>query len=190
LGQLGALQTMKRTSFSPETRRRSTQFEIEFRREEVLRLRLAHLSEPEIAERLCVSAATVSRDLRNIHENWGERFRAEFDPLREINEAVAVYSVLEAAALRELVRLESEPSKSTTAAKMKTIHAAGAMRARRVEVLVAAGLMNTTDLRSQSTLPRAADIRAAIEDADREPAWCPGDGGASVSRPAELAGCG
>src|SRR5438876_8575249 len=32
------------------------------------------------------------------------------------------------------------PTSSTTAAKMKAIHAAGAMRARRVEVLVAAGL--------------------------------------------------
>jgi len=51
--------------------------------------------------------------------------------------------VLEAAALRELVRLETEAN-GGTGAKMKCINAAGAMRARRVEVLVAAGLMNAT----------------------------------------------
>ena len=72
-----------------ETRSRSTYAEIEIRREQVLRLRFARLSEPEIAERLRVSASTVSRDLQVIHESWGERFRAEFDPLREINEAIA-----------------------------------------------------------------------------------------------------
>ena len=62
-----------------ETRSRSTYAEIEIRREQVLRLRFARLSEPEIAERLRVSASTVSRDLQVIHESWGERFRAEFD---------------------------------------------------------------------------------------------------------------
>ena len=115
----------------------------------------------------------MSRDLRVIHQSWGERFRAEFDPLREINEAVALYSVLEGAALRELVRLETEAN-GGTAAKVKCIHAAGAMRARRVEVLVAAGLMSATDLRPHSTLPRAAEIRAAIESAQFEPCDAPG----------------
>ena len=177
-----------------ETRGRSTYAEIEIRREQVLRLRFARLSEPEIAERLRVSASTVSRDLQVIHESWGERFRAEFHPLREINEAIALYAVLEAAALRELVRLETEAN-GGTAGKMKCIHAAGAMRSRRVDVLVAAGLMNATELRAQHALPRAAEIRAAVEAAqlephevihDGSPARRPGDGASSFSLPAEL----
>ena len=70
-----------------ETRSRSTYAEIEIRREQVLRLRFARLSEPEIAERLRVSASTVSRDLQVIHESWGERFRAEFDPEPKLGHA-------------------------------------------------------------------------------------------------------
>ena len=48
-----------------ETRGRSTYAEIEIRREQVLRLRFARLSEPEIAERLRVSAPGFHLNKRN-----------------------------------------------------------------------------------------------------------------------------
>jgi hypothetical protein len=56
--------------------------------------------------------------------------QAEFLRLMTLAEAVALYSVLEGAAVRELMRLEAEAD-SGAAAKVKCIHAAGAMRSRR-----------------------------------------------------------
>jgi transposase len=50
--------------------RRATDAEIKRRRIQVLRLRFAQLSEPEIAERLGVSASTISRDLQAVHDGW------------------------------------------------------------------------------------------------------------------------
>jgi hypothetical protein len=155
------------------------------------------LSEPEIAERLRVSAATASRHLKAIHESWGTGFRAEFDPLREIHEAIALYKVLEAAALEELVRLETEGDSRTAAesqmhpCRWRDVCPPG-------RSACGGGLLNAAELRAQNTLPRAAEIRAAVEAAQLEPgnmirdgapAWRPGDRESSLSLPTELTGC-
>jgi hypothetical protein len=132
-----------------------TNGEVELRRNRALQLRLAGLGESEIAEWLCVSAATISRDLKDIQEGWGRQFRDEFDVVRELAEAVALYSLLEGAAVRELMRLEAEAD-SGASAKTRCILAAGAMRSRRVELLAAAGLMSATELRPQGALPTPA----------------------------------
>jgi predicted transcriptional regulator len=147
-----------------ESRNRATDAEIQLRRVQVLRLRFAELSETEIAERLGVSPSTVSRDLEATQDQCSERFRSSFDVGRELAEAVALFEVLEGAAVRELVRLEPEVV-GGAAAKVKCIHAAGAMRSRRVELLAAVGLMAANNVRPRNELPSAAEIRLAIESA-------------------------
>jgi predicted transcriptional regulator len=167
-----------------EGRHRATDLEIETRRAHVVRLRFARLSEPEIAEKLSVSPSTVSRDLQAIHENWGQRFQANFDAVRELAEAVALFELLEGAAVKELVRLETEGS-SGAAATMRCILTAASMRAQRINLLLTAGVIAESAVRPRSALPRAAEIKAAIESArlepceivrNAEPAWRPRGG--------------
>src|SRR5438046_6995556 len=119
---------------------RATEAEIERRRTEVLRLRFAQLSESEIATTLGISVPTVSRDLAAIQAKWADRFGTAFDPARELGEAVALYTNLEGAALRELHRLEGK-SHASTAEALKCIQTAGAMRANRIDLLVECGLV-------------------------------------------------
>lgn len=143
------------------TRQRATDGEIEVRRQQVLRLRLARFSEPEIGARLGVSPATVSRDLAEIQKTWGERFQNQFDVLRELAETVALYELLEGAAVRELIRLEADPKAGTTS-KVKAIVAAGNNRKIRTDLLVSAGLLVALPPPSSHNLPTAAEIQAAL----------------------------
>jgi hypothetical protein len=144
-----------------EDRHRATDAEIEIRRAQVLRLRFAGLTESEIAGRFGVSTATVSRDLAEIHENWAERFRSKFDVVDELADAASLFQVLEAATVRELLRLEAKENGST-ASMVKCIQVAGAMRTRRINLLVIAGLMTAIPLAAHG-LPSAEVIRQAIE---------------------------
>jgi predicted transcriptional regulator len=145
-----------------ESRNRATDAEIERRRAQALRLRFARLSEPEIAERLGVSPATVSRDLQVVHQTWGERFQTHFDLGRELVEAVLLFEILEGAAVKQLVRLEGEADSGATAI-VKCVLAAAELRTRRLNLFAAAGLIGDSPVRTQTALPSAAEIRAAIE---------------------------
>jgi hypothetical protein len=137
-------------------RRRTTLGELESRRSEALRLRFAGESESRIAERLGVSVATISRDLRATRESLSREFNdAEF-ARHEIASAVSLFTFLENAAVRELLRLDADPS--ATNAKVKCILAAHTMRLARLEALAAVGLI-TMSLPSPNSLPRAAKIR-------------------------------
>ena len=51
----------------------SKQDEIQARRNQVATLRLAHLTQAEIAKRLGVSVGTVNSDLQAIRDEWAER---------------------------------------------------------------------------------------------------------------------
>lgn len=53
--------------------------EIAARRHQVATLRLAHLTQAEIARRLDVSVGTVNSDLQAIREEWAERRRSSFE---------------------------------------------------------------------------------------------------------------
>lgn len=53
--------------------------EIEARRQRVATMRLAHLSQREIAEQLGVSLGTVNQDLRAIRDEWLERRVSAYD---------------------------------------------------------------------------------------------------------------
>lgn len=52
---------------------RYTKDGMESRREQVATLRLQHLTQEQIADRLGVSMATVSRDLQAVRDEWAER---------------------------------------------------------------------------------------------------------------------
>ena len=147
------------------SKRRSTPAEVEHRRERVLRLRFARLGEAEIARQLAVSASTVSRDLAAIHEHWGDRFRASFDLGHEIAEAAEFFSILEAEALKELIRLDGQAGPAT-GSRIRCLWAARAMREAKLDLLATAGLL--TALPPQHRLPRAAEIRAVLQAARRE----------------------
>ena len=53
--------------------------EIAARRQQVATLRLAHLSQAEIARKLGVSVGTVNADLQAIRQEWAERRRSSFE---------------------------------------------------------------------------------------------------------------
>ena len=57
----------------------SKQDEITARRNQVATLRLAHLTQAEIAARVGVSVGTVNADLKAIREAWQERARTSID---------------------------------------------------------------------------------------------------------------
>jgi len=140
---------------------RATEAEIEQRRAEVLRLRFAQLSESEIAERMGVSVPTVSRDLAAIQAEWANRFGTEFEPARELGEAVALYKHLEGAALRELHRVEAEGG--STAARLKCMQTAGAMRDSRLDLLHKCGLVGKkVEPPPQNRIQNANEIRERL----------------------------
>jgi hypothetical protein len=143
------------------SRQRATAAEVEVRRAAVLRLRLAKLSESEIAKELKVSTATISRDLAAVKEAWAERFRTEFDPLHEVGEGISVYELLEGSAIRELDRLEKAEPGATTLDKMRCVATAKAIRQARIDFLLVVGFFNTP-LNGASRLPTADEIRRAI----------------------------
>ena len=109
----------------------------------MLRLRFAALFEPEIAQKLNTSAATVSRDLQAIHKSWGARSRDSFDVVGEVAESVALFGMLEASALRELIRLEAQAN-SVTGSKIRCLWAARAMREARLDLLAAVGIIGAS----------------------------------------------
>jgi transcriptional regulator with XRE-family HTH domain len=53
--------------------------EIASRRQQVATLRLAHLTQAEIARKLDVSVGTVNADLQAIRQEWSERRRSSFE---------------------------------------------------------------------------------------------------------------
>ena len=141
-------------------RHRATPFEIEERRTRVVHLRHAGLSEPEIGRRLGVSAATVSRDLQTVREDWSRRFGSNYDAAREVGEGVSLFGLLEATAIRELLRLESE-TKRSTGAMMQCCWVARSARQARIDLLVSAGVIGA----EQETTPTrtdAASIRSYL----------------------------
>jgi predicted transcriptional regulator len=140
---------------------RATTAEIVARRARVLRLRLTGLSEPEIGEQLGVSAATVSRDLIAVQQGWAEEFGDRFNAKAEIGESVALFGVLEAAAMRELAKLEAE--NGSTSQKVRCLWAARGMRQAKHDLLMATGMIrHGSDMPPASNLPTAAEIRRAI----------------------------
>jgi len=141
-------------------RHRATATEVQLRRAEVIRLRFARLSEPDIARRLGVSAATISRDLRAIHDSWSERLQSSFNVSLELGEAVALFNTLESSAVRELVRLQDKGN-AKTASVVRCILAARTIREARLNLFVSVGLIPPT-LSAANQLPRADDVRRAI----------------------------
>ena len=117
------------------SRHRATTAEIEERRAEVVRLRFAGLSEREIAKRVAVSAPTVSRDLAAARAEFGRSHNAA----HEVGEGVSLFALLEATAIRELVRLEAEGTPAT-GAKMQCCWLAKSARQARLDLLHAMGL--------------------------------------------------
>lgn len=142
------------------SRYRATPAEVEQRRALVLRCRFARMGEAEIARRLAVSTSTVSRDLEAIHKDWGSRFRDSFDVAHEVAEAAELFGLLEAEALKELLRLDGQ-ARASTGSRMRCLWAARSMREARLDLLVGAGLL--TALTPMNRLPRAAEIRAALQ---------------------------
>jgi predicted DNA-binding protein (UPF0251 family) len=154
-----ALQLVRQASHvsgTPKTRARKVEMEV--RRGEVLRLRLAHVSEEEIGRQLGVSRATACRDLQAVRTQWSERF-ADFDPVAEVGEALALYELLEGATIRELMQL---PDGATTS-KLKCVLAAVATRRARIDLLELVGLMDRSLCPQASSLPTAQEIRRALE---------------------------
>lgn len=139
-------------------RYQATAAEIEERRARAVRLRFARLSESEIAQKLNVSAATVCRDLRAAQQDWAQRFGRQRDAAEEVGEAIALFQLLEGAAIDELNRLESEKD-SSTGAKMQTLWAARAMRLARLDLLVTTGALKPI---VESGTMRATELRAVL----------------------------
>lgn len=139
-------------------RYKATAAEIAERRARAVRLRFARQSESEIAQQLQVSVATGSRDLRAAQEDWAKRFGSRRDAAEEVGEAVALFELLEGAAVDELVRLESADGAST-GARMQCLWAARAMRLARLDLLVTAGVIKPDE---SSTL-QAAQLRMVLQ---------------------------
>jgi transposase len=144
------------------TKHRATIDEIGVRRAEVVRLRFTGMSEPEIAGQLRVSSATVCRDLQAIQQTWGDQLGKNFDAKNEVAEALGLFELLEAAAVRELAKLESHGYRAT-ASRMKCLSAARTMRSARIDLLAGIGFLGPS--LPTTNIPNAASIRLALRDA-------------------------
>jgi hypothetical protein len=118
-------------------------------------MRFSGMNQGEIGEALGVSASTICRDLEAVHEEIGTQLQARETMLREVTEATALYGMLEAAAFRELVRLEAD-DEATTGAKIKAIAAVHAMRRARLDLLASVGVL-------RGGLPEPSGISSAVE---------------------------
>lgn len=76
--------------------------EIANRRRVVATMRLAHLTQEEIAHRLGVSAGTISGDMQAIRQEWAERRRTDYDEW--VGEELAKLDRLEQALIPKAVQ--------------------------------------------------------------------------------------
>ena len=140
---------------------RRTPVELEERRLQVLTLRLCRLPQRQIAGALKVDQSTISRDLQWIAQHWRERYGTPpgLDPAEEIGEAIAVFTDVEGAALRDYHRLTLDQAKQRNACLRMAILA----RQMRVNLLLDLGFLDRQIGNIGGTLG-ADTIRQALGD--------------------------
>ena len=164
-----------------KNRHRATTTEIQERRARVVALRFAKFSELEIGRRLGISASTASRDLQAAREEWTRRFGNNYDSGKEVGEGVALFGLLEATAVRELLRLEAE-TKRSTGAMMQCCWVARSARQARIDLLVDSGVIGS-ELEPALTGTDADSIRSFLRDQGllNQPEASPDDNGQEQS---------
>jgi hypothetical protein len=112
-----------------------------------------------------LSTATICRDLADTYSKWKQQFGSEYDANRELGEAIALYQLLEGAAIRELIRLDAR-QEDHTSAKIRCISAAASARTARIDLLAGVGLIGPVS--APKGLPSAASIRLSMQTARME----------------------
>lgn len=144
--------------------------DIEGRRQKVMSMKLRLMSMVAIAQALNVTVATVSRDVQWIREHWRGQYGAApiLDPGELVGEAIALYREVERAALLEYNRLATAPATaSVVRSRLMALEVAAKQRERHTTLLMDIGVVERAlgTVRTISQVPRAAELRRAIQDA-------------------------